>query len=146
MSSDDDDDATAGEIVELYPNTNSMWLTLRQSRLFEAVCLAIIISVVLLRIGRDGMSLPRYLRPGAPQRDRIIQLICLTLLCVGLVLDSKYTETYTQFHPFYRIFLLTSFLGGSQREIRVLVKMLPVSRAVPIEEFIVLIELSNLHT
>jgi hypothetical protein len=49
-------------------------------------------------------------------------------MTIGLIVDAatKSDVSATKFHPFFRLALLASFLGGSQREIKVLLGMLPV--------------------
>lgn len=115
--------------VEYYPNTGSnTWLTVAQSHTIEAVCGAVVALVLLLRVGRDGLSLPRYLRRSPVRRNRLIQLFCVAALPTGLLLERwspAPDNKYTLYHAYLRLLLLYSFLGASQREIEVLHGILP---------------------
>lgn len=125
-------DMMASNIVELYPNTSTaIWLSVSQSHLVEIICIAIIAVVVILRIGRDGCSLRIYLRRSAGatiQWNRICQFFCLVTLFAGVYLEHRtHDEKFTKLHPYLRLILLYTFLGGIQRDIQVLFGMLPVS-------------------
>lgn len=117
-------------VVEYYPNTYAaVWLSVSQSHLVEIMCLSIITLVILLRIGRDGCSIPIYLRrsAGAIQWNRMCQMLCIITLFVGVCLEhTTYNEKFTLLHPYIRLILLYSFLGGIQRDVKVLFGMLPV--------------------
>jgi hypothetical protein len=73
----------------------------------------------LLRLGRDGMSLSRYFRAGQTRVNRLVQCASLLLLTVGLLAD------YRPHHPVARLVLLATFLPGCQRDLQVLLKMVP---------------------
>lgn len=112
--------ADSSDEVYYYPTSRILFLTLRQSQLIEAACLLVIIGVIALRIGRDGLSLHRYLRPSPVKANRCIQIVCVSSLLLGV------TTEQTRAHIYARLLLFYSFLTTSQREIRVLVGMLPV--------------------
>lgn len=105
--------------VQYYPNSGSLLVTGTQSNRIEAICLVIITFFLLLRFGRDGLSITRYLRAGTSRVTRIVQLLCLGVLVAGMIID------YKPHHPFSRLFLLATFLPGSQRDMKVLMNMLP---------------------
>jgi len=49
------------------------------------------------------------------------------LLWVGLILEHSYSaDFYTQYHPYYRLLLLTTFLRRTHRELEVVLGMIPV--------------------
>lgn len=128
------DNSMAVDVDYYYPNAGTgLWLTVPQSQVTETILLVVIATILLVRIGRDGLSLRRYLRRSPVRTNRVTQLFCLLALATGLALEQgshpnlvalKYTA---QYHAYFRLFLLFSFLGRSQREIRVLIDMLPVS-------------------
>lgn len=105
--------------VQLYPNSNSMFLTVSQSRSIEWMCLAIILIFILLRIGRDGMSITRFLRPGTSRHNRVAQLVCLIVMAIGL-----WTRR-THYQAYFRLALLVSYSTAAQRDIQVVVRMFP---------------------
>ena len=107
------------EEVQYYPNSHSMILTSHQSCLVEAIGLGVIVAVILVRLGRDGMDIGTYLRPGPSQMNRIAQIACI----VGMV-ASLYRD-YRLFLPYLRLGLLSSFLRGTKQNIKVLFQMLP---------------------
>ena len=88
-----------------------------------------------MRLGRDGFSVPIYLRPSRQRTNRIVQFVCLSVLAVGAGEEFVHFQTSrhrrmvvgTQFHPYVRLVLLTSFLRATQRELDVLVDLVPVS-------------------
>jgi hypothetical protein len=117
----------AGEsdkVTFLYPSTRAIFLTSRQSKWIEALCLAVIAIVVAVRIGRDGLSLQRYLRPNAMRFNRVAQLACLLLMALGIIADN------TAWNPYWRMMMAITFVTTAQREIQVLIGMLPVRVAV----------------
>ena len=103
----------------LYPNTRTMILSMRQSKIVEAICIGVISCILLLRLIRDGCSIEIYLRSGPSRWNRIIQLVSIAALLLGI-----FTKTHT-FQGYFRLALLLSFLTKVQRHLRVLVKMLP---------------------
>jgi len=118
------------QVVEYYPNTGSMWLTVGQTHATEALCSVVIAIILLMRLGRDGLSLPIYLRKSSVRINRTLQIVCLLLLWTGMILEHFHSQgkadSYTQFHAYYRLVLLASFLRGTQREMDVVMDMLPV--------------------
>jgi hypothetical protein len=117
-SSDSSSDST-DRPVSYYPNSGALFVTGTQSIRIEAVCLAFISLFLLLRLGRDGMSLTRYFRAGHSGVNRTVQFVSLILLTVGLLAD------YRPHHPVTRLVLLATFLPGCQRDLKVLINMLP---------------------
>jgi hypothetical protein len=112
-------DNSTDKSVSYYPNSGSLLVTATESNIIEAVCLALISLFLLLRLGRDGMSLTRYLRVGQSRVNRMVQVTALILLIVGLLAD------YRPHHPVTRLVLLATFIPGCQRDLKVLIKMLP---------------------
>jgi hypothetical protein len=110
----------ANEVTLLYPSTQSMFLTSRQSKWAEALCLSVIVIVVAARIGRDGLSLQRYLRQSAVQINRTAQIVCLLLMALGIL------ASYTAWNPYLRMMMAITFVTTAQRELQVLIGMLPV--------------------
>jgi hypothetical protein len=85
------------ENVRYYPNSSSMWLTLEQSRTVEWVCLSILTSFLILRLGRDGFEVHRFFYPG---HIRFVHsLRCLLLVCLYTALITK----NPRFSPFLRL-------------------------------------------
>ena len=113
-------DSGSETTVEYYPSSHSMLVTRLQSHRIEAVCLLILYTYVCLRIGRDGMSLTRYLRPGISQMNRVVQLVCLVALTGGLLVG------HTIHHAYARMGILLSMNQlGEQRDLRVLFRLVP---------------------
>ena len=106
--------------VEYYPNSQAMLLDEGRSRTIESVCVGFVFMVVLLRIGRDGISLTRYLRKGPAQWNRLIQLLALCFIAAGLRTD------HVSYRPYARLAIVMSLDNfGFQRELRDLVEVLP---------------------
>jgi hypothetical protein len=116
-NSNSSSNSTDTKTVSYYPNSGALFVTGTQSIRIEAVCLAFISVFLLLCLGRDGMSLTRYFRAGGV--NRTVQCVSLLLLTVGLLAD------YRPHHPVTRLILLATFLPGCQRDLKVLIKMLP---------------------
>lgn len=108
------------QVTFLYPATRAVFLTSRQSKWVEALCLCVIAIVVAVRIGRDGLSLQRYLRPNAMRFNRTTQIVCLLLMALGI------TTSYTAWNPYLRMMMAVTFVTTAQRELQVLISMLPV--------------------
>ena len=107
----------ANETVHFYPNSSSMWITVKQSMSLELLCLAIVALFLLLQLGRDGFELTRYFRPGINRVIRICQCLSALLLFGGLIISR------TDYHPFVRLALLASFLRDCQTEVIALTRM-----------------------
>ena len=123
------------KIVEYYPNTaTAVWLTVSQSHLLEIFFLSLIAAVIMLRVGRDGCCLPKYLRRSTMQWNRICQILCSMALYIGVCLEhSTLDKKFTTLHPYIRLILFYSFLGGTQRDVQVLLGMLPVRFLCPVQ-------------
>ena len=124
-------------IVEYYPNTSTaVWLSVPQSHLLEIFFVSIITVVSVLRLGRDGCSFAIYLRRSAGtniQCNRTCQILCIALLFLGVYLEYRtQDEKFTILHPYIRLILLYTFLGGTPRDIQALLGMLPVRFLDPI--------------
>lgn len=113
-------DSDREDDVEYYPNSHSMLIDEEQSRKIESVCACVVFICILLRIGRDGFSLKRYLRNGPARWNRVVQLVALFLIVVGLGKDRFV------YRPYARLAIVMSFNNfGFQRELRDLVEVLP---------------------
>lgn len=113
-------DAVDGtENVQLYPNSSAMWLRPRHSRIVESVCLVILLLFMIFHFGKDGMSLKRYFQPGYMRRIRVFRLITMAALCYGV------WSKETSFSPFFRLFLLGTYLKSFQKELNSFVRLLP---------------------
>lgn len=109
----------SGGSVQWYPNSKSMLLSVKQSNALEAIFLGVYALYTVLRIGRDGLDLFIYLRGGTAQVNRLVQLACLAFLIAGLATG------FTIYHPYARLLILITMLPSAQRDLRVLVNMLP---------------------
>lgn len=105
--------------VEYYPSTNSLLLTREQSNIIEWICISIFSLRILLLIGRDGCSLPRFLRRGPAQVIRLLQLLAIGSIVLGLWFD------YTLFQPFARLILLGTILRTLHQELHTTLQILP---------------------
>lgn len=104
--------------VQLYPNTRSMFLSTPQSIIVESVCLGLLGIFLLLRFGRDGMEFSCYFRAGTARVLRIIQTSSYFLLLIGMI-------THRLYQPYVRGILLATYLPTVQRDVKVLIQMLP---------------------
>lgn len=108
------------EHVQYYPSTRANRISKSQSLQVETVCVIIILLVLLLRIGRDGMSLTRFFRKGPSRLVRVTQLGSLLMLITGLVVGQ------TRHHVYARLLIALSLNDfGTHREIRSLIRVLP---------------------
>jgi Ion transport protein len=110
-------DGTEG--VELYPNSNAMWLSAIQSQHVEIACLGIIATFVACQFGRDGFSLRLFFYPGTKRLLHVLRIVIILCLCAGLMVGN------TAFNPICRMILLGSFLRNFQTELYSVVIMLP---------------------
>ena len=82
------DDPGSDKNVQYYPNSLAFLLSRRQATILEAFCLVAIILSILLKVGRDGLSLTRYLRKGRTRVTRLIEIIAVALLALGLIIAT----------------------------------------------------------
>lgn len=87
------DDPDSVVDVQYYPNATVFLLDRHQAIIAEYVLIAFLILVVLLRIGRDGMSLKRYLRQGLAVRSRAVEIVAIACLLLSLTIQTV-TEGY----------------------------------------------------
>ena len=86
-----------------------------------------------MRLGRDGFSLPTYLRPSRQRTNRFLELFSWIVLSVGVADEwlvgegTRYTMVGAKIHPFARCILLASSWRWMHRELDVLIDMVPVS-------------------
>lgn len=100
--------------VSYYPNFDFMMLTEKQAHSFQLLCVFILASQVLIRIGRNGFELGRFFHPGIRYVNSL-RVAMLFLLCFkGTVM----------FHPFFRLLLLFSYLKDCQKEVISLVQLM----------------------
>lgn len=82
------DDPDSDKNVQYYPNSTAFLLSRYQATVLEAFCLVVIILSILLKVGRDGLSLTRYLRKGRTRMTRLIEIIAVVLLTLGLIIAT----------------------------------------------------------
>ncbi|CAJ1945081.1 unnamed protein product [Cylindrotheca closterium] len=103
------------ESISYYPNFGLMMLTEHQAHTLQLICVLILVSRILIRIGRNGFEMWRFFHPEIRYANSL-RLLSLILLCFkGTVM----------FHPFLRLLLLGSYLKDCQKEIVSLVKLIP---------------------
>ena len=107
------------EDVHLYPNASSMWLTPGQSNLVEGVCLGVLVLFMGLEFGKDGLSLERYFQPGSLRTIRSFRLVFTMCLLFRLWIKD------TTYSPFFRLFLLGTYLKSFQKEVDSFIRLLP---------------------
>jgi hypothetical protein len=110
-ASDSGNSVLADEVVDYYPNSRSVLLTRTQSNLFEFILVSFVSLIILLRIGRDGCSLTRYLRRGPAQLTRSLQIVAVGLIYLGLWMEDAF------FQPFARLLLLGTLLKRLHHEL-----------------------------
>lgn len=87
------DDPTSKDVY-YFPSTQTVFVTAGQAYAFEWVCVCFLLLFLSLRLGRDGLSLTCYLRPGPRQIVRGVQLAAILALLLGLIVSP--------FHPLSR--------------------------------------------
>lgn len=112
-------DLSSDDIDFLYPSWGATLITSSASNTIESVGVALLSFFILMRIGRDGMSMKRYMRPSHVQRSRLVQLLVLVSLVVGLLSGQ------TIHHPYARLAFLLSLSAATQQKLKVLVNLLP---------------------
>eukprot|EP00986_Skeletonema_menzelii_P003903 scaffold1275_cov154-Skeletonema_menzelii.AAC.4 len=103
----------------LYPNFDSMLLTIAQSRNIEISCVILIFMYMLLQFGDDGFFPSFFFYRGYKRWIHASQCSILIMFLVSVLIDN------TTFNPFFRMAILGTFLRGFQRELLTLLKMLP---------------------
>ena len=103
----------ADEVVDYYPNSRSLFLSTSQSTCLELSLVSFVSLIILLRIGRDGCSLTRYLRHGPAQLVRLFQVVAVVLIYIGLWTQRFY------FQPFARLLLLGTLLQSLHHEVAI---------------------------
>lgn len=119
-----DDD---GQNVQYYPNAGSTVLTLTQSLSIEWACVSFLFLFIALQVGRDGMSVLRFLGPGTGRSVQIVrntQLGALLFLTVGMV-SSKFFGSIRSVSLCLRIIIFVTFSKKSQREFVTVARMTP---------------------
>jgi two pore calcium channel protein len=112
--------------VDYYPNTSTMLLTIQQSNFVESVCLAFLWVFIISRIGRDGISLPRFFRPGPMRMVRCVEISALAVLTTELILEmTNPMEWHRIFTPYIRILLFILADRSCMREFKTLFNMMP---------------------
>ena len=103
----------------LYPNFDSMLLTIEQSRNIEISCVVVIFMYMLLEFGDDGFFPSLFFYRGYKRWIHTSRCIILTMFPLSVLIDN------TTFNPFFRMAILGTFLRGFQREMKTLLKMIP---------------------
>ena len=115
------------ETVQYYPNTNTNYLTEFQAVVVESFLVSILWLYLLICIGRDGLSVKRYYRPGGAQRVRVVETFALTMLTMGIIADFATGFTCPRlFAPYWRLIILISFSRKIQREIETMFRLVSV--------------------
>jgi hypothetical protein len=76
------DDPDSDKDVQYYPNSAAFLLTQYQATILEIACILMIGLFILIKIGRDGLSLTRYLRKGRTRKIRLFEITAVTLLAL----------------------------------------------------------------
>lgn len=103
------------ESISYYPNFGLMMLSEHQAYKAQLICVLILASLFLIRIGRNGFELWRFFHPEIRYVNSL-RILMLVLLC--------FKGTF-MLHPFFRLLLLVSYLKDCQKEIISLVKLVP---------------------
>lgn len=109
--------ADGNETDQLYPNSNSTFLSVARSIQIESMCMGMVTVWMLLELGRDGMDLHLFFYKGAKRVLQSIRCCCLAGLLVGIIMGS------TTFNPFLRMVLLASYLRTFQVELLSVARM-----------------------
>ena len=99
-----EDNTTSTEEVEYYPASGALLLARYQAEYVEFFCLAMITIFLMMKIGRDGCSLKRFLRPGPAQMSRASAFFSAVALVVGMVTST----VLPGYHPRYDNAMLAS--------------------------------------
>jgi hypothetical protein len=103
--------------VDLYPNTNSMFLSIKQTQQIELCCIWIIGLYMLLELGRDGLDTRFFFYKGAKRILHSLRCVLLVFLVISIIIHN------TTYNPFLRMLLLTTHLRNFQRELLSVMKM-----------------------
>jgi hypothetical protein len=112
--------STSSDIAEFYPNSYSMVVSETHSFWIEGFCTGFILFFVMVA------TCCQYLDWADTKIEQIwtktlaTQLICLVSIIVSLCFG------YTKYNSIFRIVLLATVCNGAQRDIQVLLKILPV--------------------
>ena len=101
--------------ISYYPNFGLTMLSENQAYNLQLICVLILASRLLIRIGRNGFEMWRFFHPEI-RFVNSLRILMLVLLCF---------KGITMLHPFFRLFLLGSYLKDCQKEILSLVKLIP---------------------
>lgn len=82
------DDPDSGKDVQYYPNSAPFLLSRYQATILETFYLVMITLSILLKVGRDGLSLTRYLRKGRTRMTRLVEIFAVALLALGLIVAT----------------------------------------------------------
>jgi hypothetical protein len=102
---------------EYYPNSNMMLLTISQSSSIELMCIGFISFYLVLKFADDGFFPSLFFYKGYKRWIHSAQCILIGCLLAGNRIGN------TKYNPFFRIFLLGSFLRKFQRELATFLKM-----------------------
>mmetsp|Transcript_12926 Transcript_12926/g.30210 ORF Transcript_12926/g.30210 Transcript_12926/m.30210 type:complete len:840 (+) Transcript_12926:141-2660(+) len=102
-----------------YPSSESMVMSVAQSRNTELSCIFIIAVYIMLKMGDDGFNVSLFFYPGYKRWLHCSQCIFLVGLLLGIAAEN------TVLNPFFRMLILASFLPRFQREFWVMLKMIP---------------------
>ncbi|VEU38175.1 unnamed protein product [Pseudo-nitzschia multistriata] len=111
--------ADGDENQDYYPSSNSMLLSVSQSKRVELICIFAIAFFNFLKMGDDGFSPRLYFYPGFKRWMHGSQFVILVCLFAGNVVGN------TIFNPFFRMMILGTHLRNFQREFWIMLKMIP---------------------
>jgi len=113
------------EIVEYYPNWHAIFLkTDQQAQIIELVCLICLWAYFFLRVGRDGMSMRRYFRPGAARKTRIAEFTAVTYLSIGVIVEMAMDiNLHRPLKPYMRLLLFVSTNQNCLLEMKTMLRM-----------------------
>ena len=102
------------ENQQLYPSSNTMLLTIYQSKLIEVACVSFIASYIALAFADDGFVPRLFFYPGEKRLIHAVQ--CLASVCLlRNAISDDYTSAVSS--PFLRLLILGSFLRKKHREL-----------------------------
>jgi len=102
-----------------YPNWNVMLLSISQSNHVELICIVMIFSYLILKLGDDGFDLSLFFFPEFKRWVHSSQIVILVCLVLGILTGN------TTLNPFFRMIILGSFLRKFQIEFLTMMKMIP---------------------
>ena len=121
------------DYLEYYPNMHTNFLSVHQSFSVEWVCIAIIMTMTVARMGADGFSMRRYFfivkdeGPVATASYQEAQILRATRISSALILamTNKWTDNSVSLVLFLRVLIWFTYSKATQRELATVVKIAP---------------------